>query len=113
MKEEQLQSFSEWVDEVDKLQKNPQTSNAIEVSVIKHLGGSNFYTPIKTPKGNPQWDWDAVEPLDLSDMPKFTFGREEITKGFHRIIPDVVILVLLNALFFMGAYTAFVKREVK
>ncbi|MFQ6043446.1 MAG: ABC transporter permease subunit, partial [Candidatus Poribacteria bacterium] len=57
--------------------------------------------------------WDDVEPLDLSDMPAFTFQREEAFASIQRAMLDLTILILLNALLFWGATAIFVRSEVR
>ncbi|HIE30105.1 TPA: DUF3526 domain-containing protein [Candidatus Poribacteria bacterium] len=57
--------------------------------------------------------WDDVEPLDLSDMPAFTFQREEALASIQRAMLDLTILILLNALLFWGATAIFVRSEVR
>jgi len=58
-------------------------------------------------------NWDEVEPLDLSDMPVFTFQRETALVGIQRATLDLTILILLNALLFWGAAAIFVRSEVR
>jgi len=55
--------------------------------------------------------WDSVEPLDLSDMPRFHF-RKDISSSLGKAIPQFMILFLLNAAFFMGAQLAFVRKKL-
>jgi ABC-2 type transport system permease protein len=61
----------------------------------------------------PPKSWDDVEPLDLSDMPVFTFQRETALVGIQRAMLDLTILILLNALLFWGATAIFVRSEVR
>jgi len=57
--------------------------------------------------------WKSVEPLDLSDMPVFELKSEDVVSSVKRAMPDLLILVLLNVIFFMGAYTAFMRADVR
>jgi hypothetical protein len=57
--------------------------------------------------------WDSIEPLDLSDMPIFELKGEDIASSVKRAMPDLLILVLLNVILFMGAYTAFMRADVR
>ena len=57
--------------------------------------------------------WDEVEPLDLSDMPVFTFQKENALANIQRAMLDLTILILLNALLFWGAAAIFVRSEVR
>ena len=57
-----------------------------------------------------RWEWRAVPPLDLSDMPRFAFRAESIGESMRRVLPDLLILVVANVLLFMGVYLAFLRR---
>ncbi len=57
--------------------------------------------------------WDEVDPLDLSGMPVFTFEKEGLASIIGRASPNLAILILLNALLFLGAMASFMKSEVK
>lgn len=57
--------------------------------------------------------WKSVEPLDLSDMPVFELKGEYLASSIKRAMPDLLILVLLNVIFFMGTYTAFMNADVR
>lgn len=57
--------------------------------------------------------WNSVEPLDLSDMPRFQFGGSSIADTLGYTIPDLTILMILNLLFFMLAHAAFLRGGVK
>jgi ABC-type transport system involved in multi-copper enzyme maturation permease subunit len=57
--------------------------------------------------------WDEVEPLDLSGVPVFTFERESAITAIGRALPDLMILILENALLFLGAAAIFLKSEVR
>ena len=57
--------------------------------------------------------WGEVEPLDLSGMPVFTFKRENAIAAISRALLDLMILILLNALLFLGAAAIFLKSEVR
>ena len=57
--------------------------------------------------------WKSVEPLDLSDMLVFELKSEDVASSIKRAMPDLLILALLNVIFFMGAYTAFMRADVR
>lgn len=57
--------------------------------------------------------WDSVEPLDLSDLPRFQFERASIADSIRHTMPDLVILIALNLLFFMLAHISFLRGGVK
>jgi len=57
--------------------------------------------------------WDEISPLNLSGMPTLTFKMESAINVIKRALPDMAILILLNALLFWGAAAFFLKSEVK
>jgi ABC-type transport system involved in multi-copper enzyme maturation permease subunit len=57
--------------------------------------------------------WNSIEPLDLRDMPGFQFRRSSIVNSAGYTTPDLVILIVLNLLFFMFAYISFLRGGVK
>lgn len=61
------------------------------------------------------WDeiWDALEPLDLSDMPRFHYSGVSIAYNLKYTMPDLVILIVLNLIFFMLTYVSFLRGGVK
>lgn len=50
--------------------------------------------------------------LDLSGMPRFKEQSEGIGGSLQRAVPDIMILAVLNILFFMGAFIAFLHYDV-
>jgi ABC-type transport system involved in multi-copper enzyme maturation permease subunit len=57
--------------------------------------------------------WDTVEPLDLSDMPRFQFRELSIAESIGHAAPDLAILIVLNLLFFLLAHISFLRGGVK
>jgi hypothetical protein len=57
--------------------------------------------------------WHSVEPLNLSDMPVFQFREPGIADGVSHAMSDLVILVVLNLLFFMFAHFSFLRGGVR
>lgn len=53
------------------------------------------------------------KPLDLGDIPIFHQRGESIASSLNRAIPDIVVLIMLNVVFFMLSYMVFVRQEVK
>jgi ABC-type transport system involved in multi-copper enzyme maturation permease subunit len=49
----------------------------------------------------------------LKDIPAFRYKPEMVTESINRTLPDALILILLNVIFFMMAYVSFMRREVK
>ena len=50
--------------------------------------------------------------LDLSGMPRFKEQGEGIGGSLQRAVPDIMILAVLNLLFFMGAFISFLRYDV-
>jgi ABC-type transport system involved in multi-copper enzyme maturation permease subunit len=57
--------------------------------------------------------WNSVKPLDLSDMPIFQFKGLNMVDSIRYMVPDLVILIVLNLLFFLFAYISFLRGGVK
>jgi len=55
--------------------------------------------------------WDKAP--TLKDIPVFRYQWESPTESIARALPDLLILVLLNIIFFLAAYASFMRREVK
>ena len=55
---------------------------------------------------------NSEEPLDLSGMPRFKEQSEGISGSMERAVPDIMILAVLNLLFFMGAFISFLHYDV-
>jgi len=55
--------------------------------------------------------WGNAPPL--KDIPVFSYQPESLADGVGRALPDLVIIVLLNLVFFLAAYASFIRREVK
>ena len=55
---------------------------------------------------------ESEEPFDLSRIPKFKEQRESISSSLQRALPDIMILTVLNILFFMGAFVSFLRYDL-
>ncbi len=55
---------------------------------------------------------DTEESLDLSGMPTFKEQSEGIGSSLQRALPDIMILAVLNILFFMGAFISFLRYDI-
>jgi len=51
--------------------------------------------------------------VDLSDAPQFQFSHMPVGDRLTLIYPDVLLLVLWNVIFFMGAWLSFVRYDVQ
>jgi len=65
----------------------------------------------KSPRRLRSWDW--ADPLDISDLPRFQFKGLSIAYSMGHAMPDLVILIVLNLLFFMLAHISFLRGGVK
>ena len=50
--------------------------------------------------------------LDLTGMPRFKEQSEGVGGSLQRAGPDILILAVLNILFFMGAFISFLRYDV-
>ena len=55
---------------------------------------------------------DSEEPLDLSGMPRFKERGEGIGSSLQRALLDIMILAVLNILFFLGAFISFLRYDI-
>lgn len=51
--------------------------------------------------------------VDLSDMPQFTFKKEDFGKSLKRTLPDLGLMGFLIIFFFVGAYVSFIRYDVR
>ena len=59
--------------------------------------------------------WFTTEsegPFDLSRIPRFKKQSEGIGSSLQRAAPDIMILTILNILFFMGAFISFLRYDL-
>ena len=52
------------------------------------------------------------EPFDLSSIPRFKERSEGIGGSLQRASLDIMVLAVLNILFFMGAFISFLRYDV-
>jgi len=50
---------------------------------------------------------------DLSDMPQHEFIAEGLSESFTRILPDLILMIFLIILIFVGAYVSFLRYDVR
>jgi ABC-type transport system involved in multi-copper enzyme maturation permease subunit len=50
---------------------------------------------------------------DLSDMPQHEFTPERLGESIPRMLPDLILMVFLIILFFVGAYVSFLRYDVR
>ena len=54
-----------------------------------------------------------IEPLDLSDLPRFGFSSADIVKSVVRVLPEIIILIFMNMIFFLLAWVSFLRSDVR
>jgi len=54
-----------------------------------------------------------VEPLDLSDLPRFGFSSAGIVISVARVLPEIMILIFMNMIFFLLAWVSFLRADVR
>jgi hypothetical protein len=73
----------------------------------------SFFTPYTKEEMGPQRPTtDDAQPLDLRDLPRFTY-KADIAASLRRVIPDLAFLILGNVLFFAMAFAAFAVYDVR
>jgi ABC-type transport system involved in multi-copper enzyme maturation permease subunit len=51
--------------------------------------------------------------LDLQDLPRFTCRPENLIKTLCRALPNMVLLIVINALFFVLSFVGFVRYDIR
>lgn len=51
--------------------------------------------------------------ISLADMPRHSYTDESLSKSLARTIPDIVLMIVLIIVFFVGAYLSFLKYDVR
>ena len=49
----------------------------------------------------------------LDDMPQHEFKPEALSDSFMRMLPDLILMIFLIILFFVGAYVSFIRYDVR
>ncbi|MFC1537810.1 ABC transporter permease subunit [Candidatus Latescibacterota bacterium] len=55
----------------------------------------------------------TVEPLDLSDLPRFGYSSAGIVTSIARVLPEIMILIFMNMIFFLLAWVSFLRADVR
>lgn len=71
-----------------------------------------FFTPCSEEEIETRPRGDTAEPLELSDLPRFTY-KADMMQTMRRVTPDLAFLILGNVLFFSIAFVAFMKYDVR
>jgi hypothetical protein len=81
-------------------------------SRTNNFSSSTFFTPCTKEEIKTRPRTDDAEPLDLSDLPRFSY-RADLAGTLRRVVPDLAILIFGNILFFALASVAFLKYDVR
>ena len=80
----------------------------------RFLNSIRTYKPIFTKWINEKTFSEGGEAqIKLDDMPQHEFIPEKLGDSFKRMLPDLVLMVFLIILFFVGAYISFLKYDVR
>jgi hypothetical protein len=84
----------------------------------RFLNSVKAYKPIFTQWVNAKMKEDQFDnigktKLDLSDMPQHEFIPEGLGESFKRVLPDIILMIFLIILFFVGAYVSFIRYDVR
>jgi len=72
----------------------------------------SFWTPCTKEEIKTRPNKDDAPPLELSDLPRFTY-KSDLVGSLRHAIPDLALLILGNVLFFAMAFAAFLKYDVR
>ena len=62
--------------------------------------------------GSRHWFASDEAAVDWSDLPRFSYQRPNAWVAARQALPDLLLLLLINAILFMGSYLIFVKQEI-
>ena len=62
--------------------------------------------------GSRQWFASDEGAVDWSDLPRFSYQRPNVWVAARQALPDLILLLLINVILFMGSYLIFVKQEL-
>ena len=80
----------------------------------RFLNSIRTYKPIFTKWINEKlFSESGEDQIKLDDMPQLEFIPEKLGDSFKRMLPDMVLMVFLIILFFVGAYISFLKYDVR
>lgn len=63
--------------------------------------------------GSTSDDAEKPKPIDLSEIPVFTFASEPLGRSWTSALVDVGLLLIFNLLFFGGAFAAFLRYDLR
>ena len=62
--------------------------------------------------GSRQWFASDEGAVDWSDLPRFSYQQPSVWSAARQALPDMLLLLLINAILFMGSYLIFVRQEI-
>ena len=62
--------------------------------------------------GSRQWFASDEDAVDWSDLPRFSYQRPDVWVAARQALSDLMLLLLINAILFMGSYLIFVRQEI-
>ncbi len=62
--------------------------------------------------GSRHWFASDEGAVDWSDLPRFSYQRPNVGAAARQALPDSILLLLINAVLFMGSYLIFVRQEI-
>jgi hypothetical protein len=62
-------------------------------------------------KNDPNFTWESF--LDLNERPRFVFKEEPLKDKLIEVLPNWGILALFNIVFFVAAFTGFIRYDVR
>ncbi|MBL7170399.1 MAG: ABC transporter permease [Candidatus Omnitrophica bacterium] len=61
----------------------------------------------------PEWMKKNWKNIDFSDYPKFHYEESKFSDRIRDCFPDILVLIMWNVIFFMGAYLSFLRYDVR
>ncbi|MBN1907617.1 MAG: ABC transporter permease subunit [Deltaproteobacteria bacterium] len=52
-------------------------------------------------------------PIDINEIPEFVYQAPDLSTILHDALPDIALLILFNLVFFTGAFTAFMRYDLR
>jgi ABC-type transport system involved in multi-copper enzyme maturation permease subunit len=62
--------------------------------------------------GSRQWFASDEAAVDWSDLPRFSYQRSNAWVSARQALPDLLLMMMINAILFMGSYLIFVRQEI-
>lgn len=101
--------FQQFIDTV-----RPYRKDVVEYmrSRTDNFSSPSFWTPCTKEEIKTRPNEDDARPLDLRDLPRFIY-KSDVGGCLARALPDLVLLLLANVLFFALALVAFLRYDVR